>query len=64
MIASLLRQFDHLLTSGARPSELALHLRGISAIVESHFRYEERQLLGPLSTLELDADPRRLLGPG
>jgi hemerythrin-like domain-containing protein len=63
MIASLLRQFDYLLTSAAPSSQLSLHLEGLAAIMESHFRYEERELLGILATLELDADPRTLLGP-
>jgi hypothetical protein len=35
----------------------------IAAIMESHSRYEERQLLSVLETLELDADPGRVLGP-
>jgi hemerythrin-like domain-containing protein len=62
MIAALLTQFDRALTSAA-PSELALHLDGLSAIMESHFQYEERQLLGTLATLDLAADPRAVLGP-
>jgi hemerythrin-like domain-containing protein len=63
LIASLLTQFDQAISSGARPAELSLQLDGLAAIMESHFRYEERQLLGPLSALELDADPRTVLGP-
>jgi hemerythrin-like domain-containing protein len=67
MIASLLRQLDDSLSSAASsaapPSEVALQLHGVAAIMESHFRYEERQLLSTLSALELDADPREFLGP-
>jgi hemerythrin-like domain-containing protein len=63
LIASLLTQFDQAISPGARPAELSLQLDGLAAIMESHFRYEERQLLGPLSALELDADPRTVLGP-
>lgn len=63
MIASLLQQFAHALGSGAPPSVLASHLDGLSAIMESHFHYEERRLLAVLSTLEVDAEPRTLLGP-
>ncbi|MER7506441.1 hemerythrin domain-containing protein [Nonomuraea pusilla] len=63
MIAMLLGRFDRAITSDAAPSELATHLDGLSAIMESHFRYEERELLGVLATLELDADPHDLLGP-
>jgi hemerythrin-like domain-containing protein len=63
LIASLLAQFDQAVSSDARPAELSLQLDGLAAIMESHFRYEERQLLGPLSALELDADPHTILGP-
>ncbi|MGW2150429.1 hemerythrin domain-containing protein [Nonomuraea bangladeshensis] len=63
LIAQLLRRFDHAITSGAAPDELALHLDGLSAIMHSHFRYEERELLGVLAALDLDADPHDLLGP-
>lgn len=63
MIAALLTQFDHALTAPATPDELVRHLDGLSAIMESHFNYEERQLLDTLSTLDLEADPHALLGP-
>ncbi|MGA5148193.1 hemerythrin domain-containing protein [Streptomyces griseoincarnatus] len=46
----------------APPEELARHLEGIAAIMENHFRYEERQLLAVLETLELAAEPREVLG--
>jgi len=61
MIAALLAQFGDALTA-ATPDELARYLDGLSAIMESHFRYEERELLGTLAALNLDADPRALLG--
>ena len=63
MIASLLTQFSHALAASATPDELVRHLDGLSAIMESHFNYEERQLLDTLSTLDLEADPHALLGP-
>jgi hemerythrin-like domain-containing protein len=63
LIASLLTQFDQAISADAPSAELSLQLDGLAAIMESHFRYEERQLLGPLSALELDADPRTVLGP-
>jgi hemerythrin-like domain-containing protein len=63
LIAMLLTQFDRALASAAAPSELSLHLEGLSAIMESHFQYEERQLLDTLATLDLDADPNVFLGP-
>jgi hemerythrin-like domain-containing protein len=63
LIASLIRQLDQALAEAAPPDVLARQLDGLAAIMESHFRYEERQLLGPLAALMLDADPRDLLGP-
>lgn len=38
------------------------HLDGLAAIMESHFQYEERELLAVLDALGLDADPNRVLG--
>ena len=63
VIAALLTQFGHALKAAATPGELARHLDGLSAIMESHFSYEERQLLVILSSLRLSADPHTLLGP-
>jgi len=52
------------LVAGLREADdLDRHLEGIAAIMESHFRYEERQLLAVLDTLALDADPHDALGP-
>jgi hemerythrin-like domain-containing protein len=63
LIASLLTQLDQAVSADDRPAELSLRLDGLAAIMESHFRYEERELLGPLSALELDAEPHTVLGP-
>lgn len=63
LIAALLAQFGDAVTAAAAPGELARHLDGLGAIMESHFRYEERQLLDVLSALDLEADPHALLGP-
>ena len=63
LIAALLTQFSHALTASATPDELVRHLDGLSAIMESHFSYEERQLLDTLSALDLAADPHAVLGP-
>jgi hemerythrin-like domain-containing protein len=62
MIASLLADLDHALTGAASTEELTRRLDGVAAIMESHFRYEERQLLDLLATLEFDADPQRVMG--
>ncbi len=63
MMASLVRALEGGIREAASPGELGRRLDGLAAITESHFRYEERQLLSVLSGLELDADPRALLGP-
>ncbi len=48
---------------GADAAGLRLRLDGITAIMESHFQYEERRLLAVLDTLALDADLHDVLGP-
>ncbi|GAB2824097.1 hypothetical protein GCM10022221_22670 [Actinocorallia aurea] len=63
MIATLLAGFDRAIASAAPPTELFRHLDGLAAIMESHFRFEERELLGVLAALDVEADPRDLLGP-
>lgn len=63
MISHLIGGLQSVISSGTTAGELASHLEGISAIMESHFRYEERELLSVLDTLALDADPVRVLGP-
>ena len=45
------------------PEAIERHLDGIGAIMESHFRYEERSLLRPLAELDLEEDPGRVFGP-
>ncbi|MBO0919740.1 hemerythrin domain-containing protein [Cellulomonas sp. zg-ZUI222] len=39
------------------------HLEGIEAVMETHFRYEEKRLLPALADLVLDTTPRAALGP-
>lgn len=63
MIAHLVAALRQATRQSAPPAEVARHLDGIGAIMESHFRYEERQLLTILETLELSADPGQVLGP-
>lgn len=59
LIATLLRDLEHALTRTGSAEQLARHLDGIAAIMESHFRYEERQLFEALATLRLDSDAER-----
>jgi hemerythrin-like domain-containing protein len=63
MIAHLLAGLRAAVARAAPSAELEQHLEGVAAIMESHFRYEERQLLTVLGTLALDADPHSVLGP-
>ncbi|MEU6024364.1 hemerythrin domain-containing protein [Micromonospora sp. NPDC047134] len=63
MIAHLLGGLQAAVARAAPPEELNRHLEGVAAIMESHFRYEERQLLTVLDTLALAADPATVLGP-
>lgn len=63
MIGHLLGDLQAAVDRAGAPEELAGHIEGIAAIMESHFGYEERQLLTILETLALDADPAVVLGP-
>lgn len=63
MIEYLLAGLQAAVARTATPAELDRHLEGLAAIMESHFRYEERALSTVLETLSLEADPETVLGP-
>lgn len=63
MIAHLLHALRSALDGGRPLGELLRHLDGVGAIMESHFRYEERALLGVLATLDLPLDVPEAFGP-
>jgi hypothetical protein len=63
MIAHLLGGLQAAIDRSATAAELSDHLEGIAAIMESHFRYEERQLLTILETLDLPASVTEVFGP-
>ena len=63
MIAHLLGGLQNAVEHRASPAELDRHLEGVAAIMESHFGYEERQLLTVLDTLDLHAEVRAVFGP-
>lgn len=63
MIAHLLTGLRAAVDRTAPPAELDQHLEGVAAIMESHFRYEERSLGVVLEALELNADPGQVFGP-
>ena len=58
LLDALTRAVDEQVAVG----ELERHLDGVTAIMESHFAYEERQLLSVLRTLRLEGDPSEVLG--
>jgi len=63
MLSHLIQEFDH--ASKTAPEEHALlrHLDGTGAVMETHFRYEERQLVDVLHALpDEDLDRTTLLG--
>lgn len=63
MMAHLLGELRAAVDRSAPAEELDRHLEGVAAIMESHFRYEERQLLTVLEALELPATVSDVLGP-
>lgn len=63
MIARLVMDLETATERGLPADKLERHLDGIAAIMESHFRFEERALLTVLTTLDLDAKPTDVLGP-
>lgn len=63
MMSHLIAGLEHAVASAAEPDELRRHLDGLAAIMESHFGFEERQVLDALTDLRLIADPRDVLGP-
>ncbi len=63
MIGHLLDGLQAAVDQAATPEDLGKHLEGIAAIMESHFRFEERKLLGVLEGLALDADVGAVFGP-
>jgi hemerythrin-like domain-containing protein len=63
MMEHLLVGLQHALERESSAAQLQGQLDGIAAIMESHFRYEERQLLAPLESLDLAAEVGDVLGP-
>ncbi len=63
MISHLLQGLRGAVDRSASPAELDQHLEGVAAIMENHFRYEEKQLLTVLEDLQLHAAVPDVLGP-
>lgn len=62
MIAKLMVALRGVLDGAVPAAQIERHLDGIAAIMKSHFRYEERELLHVLDSLDLDARPSIALG--
>lgn len=63
MIAHLLGGLRVALDQSAATAELAMHLDGVAAVMETQFGYDERQLLTVLEGLELHHTITTELGP-
>lgn len=63
MLAHLLSALRTAAESGESTASIERHLDGVGAIMESHFRFEEREILEPLRRLHLDEPVREVLGP-
>lgn len=57
MIGTLLAGLDRVLRDGEPAGVVLRHLEGIDAIMESHFRYEERMLVAVLDQVEGSGPP-------
>ncbi|WP_136517817.1 hemerythrin domain-containing protein [Cellulomonas telluris] len=63
VLAQLLGSLQRAVDGGTTGAELHRHLDGIEAVMETHFRYEEKRLLEPLSRLVVDRPSQEVLGP-
>lgn len=64
MLDQLIGDLEAAITSGASKEESLRHLDGIEAVMETHFGYEERQLIAVLNELADESlDKNELLGP-
>jgi len=63
MLSQLLGSLRAAVEKDADADAVRRHLDGVGALMESHFRYEERQLLEPLRALTLPSAVPDVLGP-
>jgi hemerythrin-like domain-containing protein len=63
MISHLLSGLRTAVDQSSPTQEIAMHLDGVAAVMETHFRYEEKQLLTVLETLDLHDAAGDALGP-
>ncbi|MFI9487733.1 hemerythrin domain-containing protein [Promicromonospora sp. NPDC052451] len=64
MLDHLLGELDRAVRAGEGRDELVRHLDGIEAVMETHFRFEEKKLVGVLDGADRPAaDLQKMLGP-
>ncbi|TDE99119.1 hemerythrin domain-containing protein [Occultella glacieicola] len=64
MLDHLIGELGRTLEAGALREETLRHLDGIEAVMETHFRFEEKQLISVLDALDLpDGGRQHYLGP-
>ncbi len=64
MLDHLLGELERAALSGAAQDELLRHLDGIEAVMETHFRYEEKKLVDVLDgAARSDVGRQEMLGP-
>lgn len=64
MIGHLLGELRQAMAAGAGVDDLRRHLDGIEAVMTTHFRYEEKRLLGVVDQVaQSDVDTTVLFGP-
>lgn len=64
MIGHLIGELRRAMTAGAGPDDLLRHLDGIDAVMTTHFRFEEKRLVGVIdAAVPPDVDSTILLGP-
>ncbi|WP_102194300.1 hemerythrin domain-containing protein [Microbacterium aurantiacum] len=63
MLSHLLNALRNAAERDEDAASIERHLDGIGAIMESHFRFEEREILAPLRALRLEKTVPEVLGP-
>ncbi|MFI6941984.1 hemerythrin domain-containing protein [Streptomyces sp. NPDC050418] len=63
MIEHLIGGLQKAVTESTDPEVVHRHLDGIEAVMETHFKYEERELVAVLDATETDFDPEVIFGP-
>jgi hemerythrin-like domain-containing protein len=64
MLDHLLGELERAARSGADRDELLRHLDGIEAVMETHFRFEEKKLVAVLDGADRpEAEKQKMLGP-